>query len=104
MCIRDSPQVAEAPDFVCEGCRAWLKDLAHHCEVVDARRRAIRQKLDEMLAESKKGEEVIVGFAAEETITSAQEMAALTGRMAAVTERALAARKQVTARIEIEVK
>ena len=103
-CDVSAPQVAEASDFVCQGCRAWLKDLAHHCEVVEARRRAIRQKLDEMLVEGgEEGEEVIVGFATEETIMSAQEMAALTGRMAKVTERALAAGKQVTASVEIEI-
>jgi hypothetical protein len=102
-CDVEAPQVAEASDFVCDGCRAWLKDLAHHCEVVDARRRAIRQKLDEMVAEGEEGEEVIVGFATEEAITSPQEMATLTGRMAEVTERALAAGKRVTARVEVEV-
>jgi hypothetical protein len=101
----ETPQVAEASDFVCEGCQAWLKDLAHHCEIVDARRRAIRQKLDEMVVEGGEGgEEVIVGFTTEETIMSVQEMAALTGRMAQVTERALAAGKGVTARVEVEVR
>lgn len=54
--------MAEAPDFVCEGCRPWLKDLAHHCEVVDARRRAIRQKLDEILVEGEEDEEGMTGF------------------------------------------
>ena len=102
-CDVEDPQVAKSLDFVCEGCGAWLKDLVHHCEVVDARRRAFRQKLDETLTEGREDEEVIVGFATEETVTSKQDMAALTARMAEVSERALEAGRQVTAMVEIEV-
>jgi hypothetical protein len=49
-------------------------------------------------------EGVVVRFTTREGNTSSQEMATLTGRMAEVTERALAAGKQVTARVEVEAK
>jgi len=49
-------------------------------------------------------EGVAVRFTTREGNFWPQEMAALTGRMAEVTERAPAAGKQATARVEVEVK
>ena len=97
------PQVAGASDFVCEGCQAWLKDLAYHCEVVDAHRRAIRQKLDEILVEGEEDEEGVTGFVTVEKITTAQELAALTNRMTDVSRRALAQNKGLKVTLDMEI-
>ena len=99
-CDVEDPQVEKLPDFVCKGCQAWLKDLAHHREVADARCRAIRQKLDEILEEDEEG---VTGFVTVEKITTAQELAALTNRMTDVSRRALAQNKGLKVTLDMEI-
>lgn len=99
-CDVEEPKAGDATDFVCDGCRSSLKDLSHHLEMIEGRRRNASRKLDEMLARKEGVPIKVKGFS--EEIDSMEKIPLVAGRLEEVSEKAVKQGKRV--KVDVKVK
>lgn len=98
-CDVDDPKAGDAPDFACSKCRSSLKDLSHHLEMIEGRKRSVGRKLDEIVARKKGAPVVVKGFS--EEIDSFEKIPSVTSRLEDVSEKALKQGKRVAVDVKV---
>jgi len=99
-CDVEKPKAADATDFVCDRCRSSLRDLSHHLEMIEGRRRNASRKLEEILAKKKGVPVEVKGFS--EEIDSKEKIPLVAGRLEEVSEKAVKQGKRV--KVDVKVK
>lgn len=99
-CDVEKPKAGDATDFVCDECRCSLRDLSHHLEMIEGRRRNASRKLDEILVKKKGVPVEVKGFS--EEIDSAEKIPLVSGRLEEVSEKAVKQGKRV--KVDVKVK
>jgi len=99
-CDAKEPKAGDSTDFVCDGCRSSLRDLSHHLEMVEGRRRNASAKLDQILAKKKGVPVEVKGFS--EEIDSVEKIPLVAGRLEEVSEKAVKQGKRV--KVDVKVK
>ena len=99
-CDIKEPKAGDTTDFVCDGCRSSLRDLSHHLEMIEGRRRNAGRKLDEILAKKEGVPIEVKGFS--EEIDSMEKIPLVAGRVEEVSEKAVKQGKRV--KVDVKVK
>jgi len=99
-CDIEEPKAGDSIDFVCDGCKSSLRDLSHHLEMVEGRRRTASTKLDQILAKKKGVPVEVKGFS--EEIDSMEKIPLVAGRLEEVSEKAVKQGKRV--KVDVKVK
>jgi biotin operon repressor len=99
-CDVKEPKAGDSTDFVCDGCSSSLRDLSHHLEMVEGRRRNASAKLGQILAKKKGVPVEVKGFS--EEIDSVEKIPLVAGQLEEVSEKALKQGKRV--KVDVKVK